>query len=168
MEHYTLKLYPISSKRGTSSIRRITLSCDQPGSAASSHPLLDGLLRHHTLSERMRYNERRLEAMADRALADRQLWSGPRTTGTGLRVLDQICDCTGPASAGKNGLPPRLAQTAWCDSIDGGDSPACQCLQDGHIRVTELTFDASNCSSSYSNRAQAERLSVTTAPCRTL
>ena len=59
-----------------------------------------------TLSERIQSNERRL-SNGRRALADRQLWSEPRTTGTGLRVLDQI-DCTGPASAGKNGLPPGL------------------------------------------------------------
>ncbi|MBI3851198.1 MAG: PAS domain-containing protein [Verrucomicrobia bacterium] len=147
--HYTLELYP-HSPAGRFHPAHHTLYVVSSGIFQFVILFLTAYFVT-TLAERLRENERRLEAMAGRALADRQLLERSlETTGTGLRVLD-------PDSR------PRWASNRWqewfvsqesvvcpgCELLDREDSPARQCLQDGRIRVTELTLDAGNCPSKF-------------------
>ncbi len=90
LEHYTLGIYP-HFQHGAAYVH------------PAHHPLFvltSGVLETvilfltayfvTTLAERMRYNERHLEAMADRALSDRRLLERSlETTGAGLQVLTQ-------------------------------------------------------------------------------
>ena len=167
VEHYTLQLYPHFEQAG-----HVSHPAHHPLFAISLGVLQAAILFLTayfvtTLSERMRYNERRLEAMADRALADRQLLERAlETTGTGLRVLDQDLRLHWASKRWQEWFASQAcADCLECDSNDRGDSPACQCLQDGHIRVTELTLDASNCSSKlFQSGANPSVFQVTTAP----
>lgn len=121
-----------------------------------------------TLAERLRQNDRQLEATAERAKAGQQLLEQAlQTTGAGLRVLDchlqtfwnnpqwqQWCAC-----------PPGQHCPAF-ELLDGPPSPARQTLKDGRVRVTELVVEPlDTCPAGVSKTACQRRvLQVTTAP----
>jgi signal transduction histidine kinase len=164
LEHYTLEIYPHFRGEGV---------VVHP----AHHPLFVmtlGVLQTvilfltayfvTTLAERMRYNERRLEAMADRALAERQLLERSlETTGAGLRVLN-------------HDLQPYWVSNRWqgwfvtptntaTGLLEGENSPAGQSLHDGQVRVTELALGADDGSLESSQGSLSERVfQVTTAP----
>lgn len=168
LEHHTLLIFPHTEHGG-----EILHAAHQPLFAASGTLLQTAILFLTayfvtTLAERMRYNERRLEAMADRALADRQLLERAlETTGTALRVLDRD-------------LQPYWANTRWNEwfadqpetphpaalhLLDGNNSLARQSLGDRRSRVTELEIGAEDCAAT-STRTEGRRrvFQITTAP----
>lgn len=166
VEHYTLELYPHSPGAGLFHPAHHTLYVVSSGIFQIVILFLTAYFVT-TLAERLRDNERRLEAMAGRALADRQLLERSlETTGTGLRVLDPD-------------LRLRWASNRWkewfvsqenviypgCELLDRENSPARQCLQDGRVRVTELTLDAGNCPSKFFQPDTKQHVfQITTAP----
>lgn len=121
-----------------------------------------------TLAERLRQNDRQLEATAERATAGQQLLQQAlQTTGAGLRVLDchlrtfwdnpqwqQWCVC-----------PPDRHCPVF-ELLDGPAAPARQTLQDGRVRVTELVVEPGDTCPSGSSKTACQRrvLLVTTAP----
>ncbi len=123
-----------------------------------------------TLAERLRQNDRQLEATAERATAGQQLLQQAlQTTGAGLRVLDgqlrtfwdnpqwqQWCAC-----------PPDRHCPVF-ESLDGPAAPARQTLQDGLARVTELVVEPRDTCPAGSSPTACHRrvLQVTTAPLR--
>jgi signal transduction histidine kinase len=119
-----------------------------------------------TLAERLRENERGLSAMANRALADRQLLERAlQTTGTGLRVLELDLQAYWASNWWKEWFVCRDGEIcAGCELLDRADSPARQCLHDGRVRVTELVIDIP-ARAGNSPRLDAQRVfQVTTAP----
>jgi signal transduction histidine kinase len=110
-----------------------------------------------TLAERAHTNELRLEAMADRALGERQLLEQAlATTGTGLRV----CNAQ---------LEPEWLNSRWREWFEPGcclDSaimpvPARDTVKDGQTRVTEVRLP----DKSGAEPADSERIyQLTTAP----
>jgi C4-dicarboxylate-specific signal transduction histidine kinase len=120
-----------------------------------------------TLARRLRENEQQVVAMAERALADRQLLERSlETTGAGLRVLD-------------GNLQPFWSNNRWaewficqagevctgCGVLQRDDSPARQCLQDGRVRTTEIVLDHTNCPPRLLPASGGQRVfQVTTAP----
>ncbi|MBI4658847.1 MAG: hypothetical protein HY735_08390 [Verrucomicrobia bacterium] len=167
VEHYTLQLYPHFHEAGHTfhpahhSLFAISLSVLQTAILFLTAYFVT------TLSERMRYNERRLEAMADRATADRQLLERAlETTDTGLRVLDRDLQ---PYWASKRWdewfVARKEATCPACDVLNQNDSPARQCLQDGQVQVTELELDPAACPSKMSESRCGQRtFQITTAP----
>jgi signal transduction histidine kinase len=124
-----------------------------------------------TLGERLRENEQRLEALADRALGGQQLLEQAlETSGTGLRVLDRH-------------LRPYWANTRWnewficapgrtCagfEQLNGAGAPASQTLRDGRIRVTEVVLQpAETCAPGTAGTFRERVFQITTAPLRDL
>jgi signal transduction histidine kinase len=93
-----------------------------------------------TLAERVFYDERMLAAMAERALAERQLLErAMETTGTGLRVLDRR-------------MQPHFLNEQWRRLMGQGQTDgehlcgeACaarRTFEDGQVRLTEIACDA--------------------------
>ncbi len=125
-----------------------------------------------TLAERLRDKERRLETMADRALAGQQLLEQAlETTGAGLCVLNRDLQPYWANArwngwfAGRPGPPGRAS--SW---LNGESSPARQTLKDGQIRVTEVALENESGAGPGSCEAnsQAQVFQVTTAPLRDL
>ena len=114
-----------------------------------------------TLVARLRHDERQLEIMAARALADGQLLERSlETTGSALRVIDRS-------------LRPRWTNSRWrswfesCGTLDGEGSPAQKTFRDGLTRTTELTLSASVHETGPDDSPESQRiLHVTTAPLR--
>ena len=118
-----------------------------------------------TLAERLRQNERRLEAMAGRALDGQQLLEQAlETSGAGLRVLNR-------------NLKADWANTRWnawfvgpagqaTELFAGVGAPAPQTLKDGQVRVTELVLEAGSGDSKTSGGSNQRVFQVTTAPLR--
>lgn len=167
VEHYTLRLYPHLEQAG-----HVFHPAHHPFFAISLGLLQAAILFLTayfvtTLSERMRYNERRLEAMADRALADRQLLERAlETTGAGLRVLSRDLQPFWASSKWQDWFVSPAGETCpECERLDREDSPARRCLADAQIRVTELTLDPGQCASKSSQSQPRRRIvQVTAAP----
>lgn len=161
--HYQLKLFPPHVKGRVAHHLPYVLSCVSLQTVA----LFLAAYFVTTLAERLRENERRLKAMADRALAGQQLLEQAlQTTGTGLRVLGRD-------------LQPFWANIRWSEWFDcppgktcqgstllnGANSPAEQTLADGRIRVTEIVLEKGACPSELMGMNKDEHVfQVTTAP----
>lgn len=120
-----------------------------------------------TLARRLHDNEVQIVALADHAVADRQLLERAlETTGAGLRVLGRD-------------LRPYWSSNHWnewfvcqagefcpgCEVLHRDDSPARQCLQDGRVRLTEIVLEPSNSPARLLPCCGAQRVfQVTTAP----
>lgn len=119
-----------------------------------------------TLAERMRYNERRLEAMAERALAERQLLERSlETTGAGLRVLNRELHLSWVSNRWNEWFVSQPGTRAAGARLDGEDSPARQTLRDGRVRVTELAAGSGGAPTGPAPPGAAECVfQVTTAP----
>jgi signal transduction histidine kinase len=143
LSHYALFVFPHDSNEG------VVLH-------AAHHPLFvfsRGALQASTLfltayfvttlSERLRIHETRLEAMAHRATADRQLLERAlETTGAALRVLTE--DLT--ESWANNRWTQWFAGTSELSVqgaafLNGERSPARLCLADLQIRVSEFSIE---------------------------
>ena len=143
--HYTLQIYPHFEQEGHTfhpahhSVYAVSLCFLQTAILFLTAYFVT------TLSERIRYNERRVEAMAGRALADHQLLERAlETTGAGLRVLDRDLRAHWSSNRWQDWfVSPTGRSCPECERLDREDSPASQCLRDGQIRVTELTIDPS-------------------------
>lgn len=141
LKHHTLEVFPhlgdnVASMHGATSTVYIL------GQAVRQAALLLVVAYFvTTLAERIRYGERQLSVLADRALADRQLLEQAlESTGTGLCVLDSE-------------LHPFWINNRWGlwfpDAPDAPDArygdpraayqPARQTLDDGESRVTEIS-----------------------------
>ncbi len=102
-----------------------------------------------TLTERVRYDEGQLAAMAERAMAERGLLEQAlETTGTALRVLDRDLQLHWSNERWKRWLARR-------DAAPDQTSAAWQTRDDGQVRVGELAVGAS---------ADSRVLQLTTAP----
>jgi len=174
--HYTLQIFPHPEQAGGELFHPA-----HHGLYAASWAMLQMVVLFltayfvTTLAERLRHNERQLVAMADRALADRQLLERAlETTGAGLRVLGRLS-----ADRPVGDLQPYWSSNRWhewfvspqgevyqgCDVLNRDDSPARQCLQDGRVRVTELVLDSTNSSPRLLQSGDGQRVfQVTTAP----
>ncbi|MEE8460285.1 MAG: ATP-binding protein [Phycisphaerales bacterium] len=114
-----------------------------------------------TLVARLRHDERQLEVMAARALADGQLLERSlETTGSALRVIDRS-------------LRARWTNSRWRtwfgsgDTLEGEGSAVQDTFRDGLTRKTELTLSASLHVTDQDGFPESERiLHVTTAPLR--
>ena len=111
-----------------------------------------------TLAERVLYDERELVAMAERAMAERQLLErAMETTRTGLRVLDRNIREEWVNEQWKQLLPS--AGAAGKDEVGTVNDAARRTVADGQVRLSELASD------SCGNGGAARRiLQVTTAP----
>jgi two-component system, NtrC family, sensor histidine kinase PilS len=95
-----------------------------------------------TLAERLRYDERQMEQLAGRALAERRLLERSlETTATALRVVDRDLRCRwvnrqwtkwfGPSDIGE--------EVSGYGGVSLDPHPAVQVFQDAHARIVELT-----------------------------
>jgi signal transduction histidine kinase len=170
LEHYTLQLFPhLPPPTG-----RLYCPASNAVYTATWTVLHAGVLFLTayvvtTLSKRLHANERQVVALAERALADRQLLERAlETTGAGLRVL-------GPE------LQPYWSSKHWdqwfscqpeeicpgCAVLQQDDSPAQQSLRDGLVRTSEVVLDATNCPPRLIPERDGQRtFYVTTAPLR--
>ncbi len=139
LEHYTLEIYPHFARGGEvfhpahHSLFVVT--------SGVLHTVILFLTAYFvtTLAERMRYNERRLEALAERALAERQLLERSlATTGAGLRVLNRALQPSWVSNRWHEWFVTTVGTPTAAARLEGEDSPASQTLRDGQIRVTEL------------------------------
>ena len=120
-----------------------------------------------TLAKRLRYNERQIVAMAEQAVADRQLLERAlETTGAGVRVLSH--DLRSFWSSNRCNewfVGPEGEICSGCVVLQRDDSPARRCLDDGRVRTTELVLDANNCPPRLRPLNNGQRtFQVTTAP----
>ncbi|MBI4659257.1 MAG: PAS domain-containing protein [Verrucomicrobia bacterium] len=170
VEHYTLQLFPHFEQQGGEMLHP---------AHHSAYVLSRGFLQSvilfltayfvTTLAERLRENERRLEAMAARALAGQQLLEQSlQTTGVGLRVLG--CDLqTFWANARWKEWFECPPGTTWegTERLTDTNSPARQTLVDGEIRVTEIVFEKGASTLPLAAANNDERVfQLTTAPLR--
>ena len=167
LEHYTLAVFPHFEQHG-----HVSHAAHQPFYAITAVILQTAILFLTgyfvtTLAERIRYNERRLEAMADRALADRQLLEQALdTTGTGLRVLNRNFQSSWANNRWIEWFvgPPGTTGQGF-ELLNGENSPARQSLQDGRTRVTEVPLEAGGCPAGTPSPGGGLRVfQVTTAP----
>ncbi len=132
VHHYGLALFP----HGVEGDIHSSYDLLYVGSWNALQAVMLGLIGYFTttLAERARTNELRLEAMAERALGERQLLEQAlATTGTGLRVCNPE-------------LEPEWLNSRWREwfqpdcCLDGTITPvpARETLQDGQTRVTEV------------------------------
>ncbi|GEM_PF-792592 len=167
LHHYTLSIFPHLIKGG-----QLLHAADEPVYAIS-RALLQTIILCLTayfvtsLAERMRYNERRLEAMIDRALADRQLLERAlETTGAGLRVIGRGGTPYWVSSRWRDWfVSPNGTDCPACETLDRPNSPALETLRDGLVRMTELSVPPDACPSSLLRGASQEHIfQITTAP----
>jgi signal transduction histidine kinase len=118
-----------------------------------------------TLAERMRHNERHLEAMADRALAERQLLERSlETTGAGLRVLNRTFEAVWVSKRWTEWFLSSADGASLAAQLEGETSPAHQSLGDGQVRVTELVLGGGTDTTGSTRPSGSQRfLQVTTA-----
>jgi signal transduction histidine kinase len=124
-----------------------------------------------TLAERMRSDERRLEVLADRALASQQLLEQAlETTGTGLRVVDGNLQTQWANRLWRTWFetPPDPGVPGPEPLVGRANSPASLSLKDGRSRVTELAPDSPPQGGPERPRpaVHARTFKVTTAPLR--
>ncbi len=165
--HYPLALFPIHIKGQTAHYTPFVLG----GVCLQTVVLFLSAYFVTTLAERLRENERRLEALADRALAGQQLLEQAlETTGTGLHVLGTDQQTFWANARWKEWFErppdetseePKLPQRA--------SASASQTLGDGQIRVTEIVGGNAARTAPASDAPLAGRVfQVTTAPLRDL
>jgi two-component system NtrC family sensor kinase len=95
-----------------------------------------------TLVDRLRHDERQLEAMANRALADGQLLERSlETTGAALRVVDSGLQSRWTNSRWRSWFGAMEPGSRAAQKLDGEGSAAHRTVHDGRIRLTELTLD---------------------------
>ena len=132
IHHYPLAIFPHGAGRA------IDAAHDLPyvSSRIALEAFMLGLIAYFvtTLAERARNNDLRLEAMAERALGERQLLEQAlATTGTGLRVCNTE-------------LQPEWLNSRWREWFEPGcclggsltPVPARETVEDGRTRVTEV------------------------------
>jgi signal transduction histidine kinase len=137
IEHYTLQIFPHFNEEGH--IQHAAHESPYVGSRVGLQAVILFVTAYFvsTLVDRLRHDERQLEAMANRALADGQLLERSlETTGAALRVIDR-------------NLKPRWSNSRWqawlgsAGAMDGVGSAAQQTLRDGVTRTVELGVGAS-------------------------
>lgn len=168
VEHYTLQLFPHFEQSGGEMFHPAHHTL-----YAASRIVLQTLVLFltayfvTTLAERLRENERRLETMAGRALADRQLLEQAlATTGAGLRVLGHDLETFWANTQWKEWFecPPGTACGAP-EQLNSPRSPAHQTLADGLARVTEVTLEKDASTAHMESADLGERvIQITTAP----
>ncbi len=144
VEHYTLQLFPHFEQPGGEMFHPAHHTL-----YATSRVVLQTVVLFltayfvTTLAERLRENERRLEAMADRALAgQRLLEQALETTGTGLRVLGSDLQTFWANTRWTEWFESPLEKTGEAlKPLNGANAPAGQTLGDGRIRVTEIVVE---------------------------
>ncbi len=166
VEHYTLMLYPHFKVPGGELFHpahNTLYAC----SRMTLHTTVLFLTAYFvtSLAERLRQKERRLEAMAERAMADQQLLERAlETTGTALRVL-------GPDDK------THWSNTRWQiwfgnaphhDQVDdsGDTSPAGRTFTDGQTRLTEFALAHGSDATAQRSADGTRVVQVTTAPIR--
>jgi len=120
-----------------------------------------------TLAERTRENERGLQAMAQRAMAARQLLERAlETTQTGLRVLGVDLRSFWANNRWGEWFPDRQEADARAPALlESPDSPASLSLGDGRIRVTELILGSdSRPVSEFHSTSNHRAFQITSAP----
>ncbi|HEY5550461.1 MAG TPA: ATP-binding protein [Opitutaceae bacterium] len=172
VEHYTLQLLPHFEQPGGEMFHPAHHTL-----YAISRVVLQAVVLFLTayfvtiLAELLRENERRLEAMAGRALAGQQLLEQAlETTGTGLRVIGRDLQTFWANTRWKEWFECPPGKTCeGSDSLNCANSPAGQTLDDGQIRVTEIVLEKGACASELSGVNNNEHVfQVTTAPLRDL
>lgn len=131
IHHYGLALFPHGSAGVHASFDLLYV-----GSWNALQAVMLGLIGYFitTLAERARTNELRLEAMAERALGERQLLEQAlATTGTGLRVCNADLEPQWLNSRWHEWFQPRC-----CLDESTAPVPARETLEDGQTRVTEI------------------------------
>ena len=120
-----------------------------------------------TLVQRLRYNEKQFFAMAERAVAERQLLERAlETTGAGLRVLGRDLQSYWSNNRWNEWFVCQAGEFyPACEVLQRGDSPARRCLEDGRVRMTELVLDSTNAPARLLESSEGQRVfQVTTAP----
>jgi signal transduction histidine kinase len=139
IHHYTLQIFPHGLGEATEH------AALHPLFGASSVALQSALLFLTSffvtnLAERLRHDERQLEDMTNRALAERQLLERALvTTNTGLRVLDTELRTEWANSRWKAWFSESLPEEA-APKLDGPESAAARTLRDGRTRVSEFVL----------------------------
>lgn len=155
LKHYTLQLFPHGQEQGE--LVHATYSSTYVLSQVSLRGVLLFLVCYFvtTLAERVRYGERQLSVLADRALAvQRLLEQALETTGAGLCVLDRELS---PFWKNKR-------WELWFHKLPV--EPLRETLQDGKARVTEITTGVTAPAASTDHNEPSRVFQITTATLR--
>lgn len=166
VEHYTLMLYP-HFKEATGELFHPAHNGLYACSRIALHTTVLFLTAYFvtSLAERLRQKERRLEAMAERAMADQQLLERAlETTGTALRVLGPE-DKTHWSNARWQTWFGSAADPKQLDDF-AEPSPARSTFADGQTRLTEFALAHGPVTASRRGRDGTRVVQVTTAPIR--
>ncbi|MEX0601466.1 MAG: ATP-binding protein, partial [Rhodothermales bacterium] len=165
VDHYTLQVFPHVDDHGS------TTHAAHSGLFVGSYiGLQAGILLLTavfvtSLAERLRYDEKKLEEMADTALTQRQMLERAlETTGTGLCVRDRRLEplrINGNAR-GKSGSELIGSKLPW--PLPNADTPAQLTLQDGALRVTETTLAEHTSPATSHTESRGRTIQLTTAP----
>ncbi|QNN21798.1 hypothetical protein HED60_05765 [Planctomycetales bacterium ZRK34] len=167
VEHYTLAIFPHHmGPHGRE------LHAAHETLYAASRAVLQGLMLLLTayfvtgLAERQRHDERRLQAMADWALAERQLLERSlQTTATGLRVIDRELETYWSNDRWQQWFDRPAAEPPEDRPHEDEKSVARQTLADGQVRTIEVSRPLEPIPDETPNDAMSQRMFlVTTAP----
>ncbi|MBI4625094.1 MAG: hypothetical protein HY736_17980, partial [Verrucomicrobia bacterium] len=169
VEHYTLQLFPHPRAHAGGELIHPAHNAVYSASFAFLQAAVLFLTAYFvtTLAKRLRDNERQIVALAERALADRQLLERAlETTGAGLRVLGRDLESYWSSNRWNEWFVCQVGEICpGCEVLHQEDSPARRCLQDGRVRLTELVLDATNCPPRLLQSCDGHRVfQVTTAP----
>jgi signal transduction histidine kinase len=165
LAHYTLTVFPHVHVDG-----RMMHAAHDPlyaGSRVGLQAAILLLVAYFTTSlvERMRQDEQRFEALADRALGQTQLLEAALdTTGTALCVCDR--ERRGQWSNRRWEEWTRHSPGVRCSAHGGSASPSAMTLEDGRVRLDEVRLEAVAGGSPGGIRPPARILQLTTAPLR--
>ncbi|MHC4413690.1 MAG: two-component system sensor histidine kinase NtrB [Planctomycetota bacterium] len=141
LEHYTLLIFPHFHDEG--GLRHAAHEPLYVASRVGLHSAILLLTAYFvtTLADRLRHDERQLEAMADRALAEEQLLERSlETTGTALRVVDRDLRSCWTNTRWQTWFGRSASGSVASERLNGERSAARQAFRDGRTRTTELAM----------------------------
>lgn len=164
LPHYTLDVFPHQARDGE------VMHAAKSPLYVTSHVVLHSAillltaLFVTTLAERLRRDERQLEQFADRILSERQLLEQAlETTNTGLCMFDRNMDLLWQNQQWVTWFGRASADSLFYEQICGPDSDTRKTIQDGQVRVAEISLDPPTRSSTAGDH-DVRTYQATTAP----